>query len=229
MRMGPSLGLAAAIAAVGVSGSVASAANLASDFSITNGNPNGAWTYASAPATAGYTLTPFTTTTTSSSFNYWHNGSGDAVSVGKNTGASFNSGTVNYPAGTVVLHPSSSQLSAVARFTASATDIYSLAATFGRSDGTSNGNGVDVSVVVNGVAVYAAHLDTSGANPTGSYAAPSLPLTAGSTVDFVVGSAGDYTYDATTVAASVNVVPEPATLAAGAAAVGLVLRRRRRA
>jgi len=64
-----------------------------------------------------------------------------------------------------------------------------------------------------------------------SYIVPSLALSVGDTLDFVVGNAGDYKFDTTGVNVSNSVVPEPAVWmlwAGGLAAFGMFARRRGR-
>jgi hypothetical protein len=210
------------------SASVAHAADYAGDFSITNGNPNGQWTYGYATSlTPGYALVPYTATGSSSGYESWlGNIGGDGTPVvSHNTNAStFNSGSVSVPAGAAALHPGPGNQLSVARFTAPAAGTYDLAATFTGYDIV--GTSTDVHILHNGTSLFSSSV--LGYLATASHAQP-LTLAAGDTVDFAVGTFnGSYAFDTTGLAASVA-VPEPSLAVAAfatSAAFGVARRRR---
>ena len=128
-----------------------------------------------------------------------------------------------HPGGSLTSGTGGTDYDSIVRFTAPVTSTYSYAGFFRVLD-TKEPNGVNVSV--------------GGDTPTlltGSFGSQSnfsglVSLSAGSTFDFRVNRAGDYSYDSTGLSASITAVPEPATWAMmiiGFGAAGSMIRRRR--
>lgn len=203
----------------------ASAANVGDDFSITNGNPNGAWRYGYTPSlNAGYTLTLLTNTGTNGSLSYFSGYAGDGTPfAGKNNAnVAFVSGTTNIPANSFAMHPAPNGETVVARYTVAQADQYNIAAAFSAADNV--GGNVTVHVLVNGNQIFGGAF--SGNTGAANYTTPaSLALSAGDTVDFAVGPNGGYQFDMVALNASIT-VPEP-TSALALSALGLAWRRRR--
>lgn len=189
------------------------------DFSIANGNPNGAWSYGLA-STDFSTFTLFDHTTTAvnelAPSITWHMENTAAGGIWKNL--SPISGYSVAP-GEVSLHPSFDLSPAVARWTAPVGTSGSAAiqGVFGAGDlGT-----MSVAVRYNGIELWSA-VDSGTFNLN-------VPVSAGDTVDFAVFNG--YGFGNTPLAATINVVtavPEPSSVAfvTGASLLVVALRRR---
>jgi hypothetical protein len=232
----------AALAVLLVASSAAEAGpvfDVAADFSATS-NPTGPWSYGYSPTLGG----PFVLFTEPGPFfglDTWgdpgylylaayHNGTPDPIV--------FLLG-IRYEPGQFGLHPGPAGEYAVARFTAPAAGVVSVAAAFvGIDPGgplSPLGTTTDVHVLHNGTAVFGD--EVVGFGTTRGYS-DTVFLAAGDTLDFAVGIGTNGTdfNDSTGVAATITyvdpaAVPEPASvglLACGA--VGLLgYARRRRA
>lgn len=209
-------------------------ADLVGDYSITNGNPNGNWTYGSMNFPAG-TFTAFTTsgTTTLSSptpatLEFWSSTNAPALPMsyklisGSLNGLNGGVGGINV--GDVVLHPSASEF-ATARYTVPTTGLYDLDLWFGAGDGfTSNGN-VDVVLVHNTSTLFSVKNTAIG----GTFSSSLVNLAAGDTLDVMVGSGTDgFFYDSTPVNLKITAVPEPASLAVMGIGLAAISRRRKK-
>jgi hypothetical protein len=192
------------------------------DFSITQGNANGAWSYGFS-STLGGALTLFDVTDSFPSWKHSVVQSLGAPTIGRNdTGGDI----YGIPMGFLDLHPGSTEYT-VLRFTAPSTASYSLLAQCFIGDI----GDTEMFVVHNNNTVtplfFAATTDT---NPTFS---TSLSLTLGDTVDLVVGKKADFFFDSTpavfTLIGSAGAsAPEPGTI--GLFTVGglvWIVRRRR--
>ncbi len=206
--------VALAALAIALAGTAAQAVTYdpAAEFSVA-GNPNGNYTYGYA-ASLGGALTPYTVSGTNvfGVYSAWQSTVDTFLGVYR-----FNSNN------TLILHPSYFGLISVLRFTAPTTGTYAINGSFANGDNAST----DVHVLLNGVSAF------DGTIGTTAPFALSQSLTAGSTIDFAVGfgSNGNYFNDSTFLAASISVVPEPATwtlLIGGFAMTGGALRRRAR-
>jgi hypothetical protein len=198
--------------------------DLAADFSVDNGNPNGVWSYGqldtlSSPFTpwvlGGVSGAPYAPSVE------WHSsdpGDGNPT-VWHNRTSQEHFGN---PPGSVALHPGSGGQGAVVRWTTPAGDVsvsYSISAVFGAGDSGSMG----LAVLFNGATVW------SGTD-SGSFSATQA-LSAGDRFDFVVHNG--YWSGTTPLSvriSTVSAVPEPSALALAAfAGLGsVVLWRRRR-
>ncbi|WP_395142431.1 PEP-CTERM sorting domain-containing protein [Armatimonas sp.] len=184
--------------------------NATTDFSSTNGNPNGQWSYGFT-TTLGGALTLFDTADSSPTLPRWTHSivqnSGTPTILRNNTGVPVN----GVPTGFLLVHPGSSEYF-VLRFTVPSTANYSILA-----QGLVGDIGdTDLSVLRNsnaGVPLFFA--PTTNTNPTFS---STLALTAGDTVDFVVGNKGSFFADSTGAVFTLTTVggasaPEPGSIA----------------
>ena len=106
--------LAAMTAAPGTARATPVTYDATADFSITNGNPNGTWSYG-YETSGGSAFIPYATVVSGSSYMGWNiSGSGDPV-IWKNISASSILG--NNP-GQVALHPGPAGQASIARWTA---------------------------------------------------------------------------------------------------------------
>jgi hypothetical protein len=107
------------------------------------------------------------------------------------------------------LHPASNNDFAVVRWTAPIDGMFAVSA-YWRDDDLHGGNGATGHIVLNGVSLF----DTTWAN--GGSAALESPLMisvfAGDKLDFLVGAAGDWSYDSTAFNATIVAVPEPGSV-----------------
>jgi len=194
-------------------------------------NPSGAWSYGwyprkNLPADPVPPLHLYVSANTYSEIDFWHdpaNLNGGAPLVSHNpTAATISSITAPWtggvaqtsipvPANAVLLHPGPMTVMAfnsswsVVRWTAPFAGNYQVSASFAFADPTPTG--VDVHVFVNGAEAMGGELLASGA-PRTDYVSSAIAMTAGTTVDFVVGPGanGNYSNDSTFVSAMVQAV-----------------------
>src|ERR1044072_3391075 len=188
-----------------------------SAFSVTNGNPNGDWSYGYRTSLAG-SLNLYTSTVNVSTHQLWYTAglSGDdALSVFKNVSGAVINGVQPGEAG---LHSGPGGQYSVARFTAPVANVFTITGKFGAGDiGT-----VDVYVQKNGATIF------SGSGVIDQSFNLTESISVGDTIEFVVGPAGGYEFDSTPLQATISSVPEPGTIAViGVGAAALVRRRRR--
>lgn len=222
-----------AIGAILGSLSAVSLADLQSDFSITNGNPNGAWGYGQLSALGGSFMAADVATTGtagSATLDSWSFSTTTFPVISKlisGSLAGFNGGDGLISIGEVVMHPGPGNELAVIRYTVPSSGLYDLSGYFGAGDGFGNGSfgKIDGYVYKNTTALWSV-LDTAG---THSFSLNAVSLVAGDYVDVVVGFGGDgYTYDSTPVNLTFTPVPEPATFAGLGLALAAFAKRRRK-
>jgi hypothetical protein len=202
------------------------------DFS---GSQNGVWTYGYAqPAglgtlSASMILHPtYTSGCVSGNANCWAGASSSAVAPS----TTFTSGTVQFQAGYVTMHPGANLDLSVIAFIAPTAANYTFTGEF-RDGDTVGGNGVEVaSVLGDGTQLLSPTSLPSIFNPLGINFTRSL--SAGEAVYFTVGASGEYSYDSVglrlSVADDLGAVPEPSTwvLTATGSVAAIACRLRRR-
>ncbi|RYG71093.1 PEP-CTERM sorting domain-containing protein, partial [bacterium] len=126
----------------------------------------------------------------------------------------------------VGIHPGPNNQLSMARWTApSAIGTVNITGAFLSGDS----GAVDVYVVKNASTATPVIL-FSAANTFADQAfATSTSVTAGDTIDFIVGAAGNYNNDSTPLLAHIAAVPEPGSIAALGLGAAALLRRRKRA
>jgi hypothetical protein len=216
--------------------------NAANDFSISNGNPNGTWTYGYSAPIISAPLNVFTTPVNAylgdPDVILWHTptvGDGSVPAAFKNTSSAPNAFlTVRLQPGQLAEHPGPNGEIAVVRWTAPVGGTYTINATFTGVD--IGGTTTDVHVLHNGASLVDrfifGYLDSRSYSST-------LFLAVGDTIDFTVGRGPDGTYfnDSTALDATITAdnptpaVPEPSSfslLAIGLASFGYFAVRIRR-
>ncbi len=124
----------------------------------------------------------------------------------------------------LVLHPPNDADLTDLRFTApSNLTLTNISATFAAAD--TGGTTTDVHVQVNGASIFDSSVSAAYPGGTTSVSDGPFTLSAGQTVDFLVGYGSNQTYfnDGTSLTASITATPEPTSLAfAGFGALGLL-------
>ncbi len=230
------LPIAAALALVATGSAHATTFDAVGDFSLSNGNPNGAWSYLAGGSSLTTTSTACEGVT---GFACWNNGGAlpDLAIVAKNVTGSTLSGVpvgVTVPVNHLDLAPQD-VVSVTVRWTAPAGGTYVVSGDF--LGLALNEQAHSVAVDRNGVSLFnLANMDSQGQSDP---FATTLALAAGDTIDFIVNTGpGDtnQTGDGplfldTGLTATITTVPEPATatlFAAGLLGLGFAQRRRMR-
>lgn len=194
--------------------------NLANDFSVTNGNPNGTWSYGVKPADAPLgDFTAFPDSGSSSQWLWWNDEDHltlGAPAITKNVSSSPINGIAP---GEANLHPGSSGEVPTVRWTAPFAARYHFFGHFGAGDG-----GL-IDAFVGTPTILILEQRSTGADVPYDFW---QDLGAGQSIDFGVGAAGNFYYDSTPLHVTIEAVPEPAGLLALGAGLALLARRRRR-
>ena len=186
--------------------------DLEADFSQTSGNPNGAWTYGSAPNIApGYAMSAYTTPSVLQTLELWHTTPYDP-NVGHNSLDTdiVPTWTARYPAHTATAGPGPAGVYSGYRFTAPADGWYKIDAEMFNVVTGGNHATTDVHVIRNATAeLFGAGINPG--NPSADFHSLSVRLSAGETVDFIVGDGGNgHGNDNTAVRGQVTRVAKPA-------------------
>ena len=195
--------------------------NPTTEFSLTNGNPNGVWTYGWMPSDfSAFHL--FTNPIHNPAFDQWYTPgmSGDYTpTVGYNY---HNSPQYGVPAGDLMLHPGPNLQASLVRFTAPTTGSFNIDGQFLPGD---TGQ-MSVGVREGGTFLFQ-HTDS------GAFNLDHTSLNVGDTIDFVVY--GGYGFGSTplevTISPASSTVPEPSTvmlLGGGIAIVALIKRAKKK-
>jgi hypothetical protein len=190
------------------------------DFSITNGNPNGTWTYGWS-TTLTSTLNNYNTGVLDGNSNQvWY----DSTHVSLGAPSAFNNPNAVQqgvlPAHTAGFHPGSADEISHFVWTSPLTGVISLSATFLPVDS----GGTTVYILDNGVTIFsAAVFQGTGGSPMFSSL---LPVLNGDKIDFAVdfsSGPGDTNFfnDSTGLNATISVVPEPGTVSLLIVALGI--------
>lgn len=173
-----------------------------------NANPNGVWSYGHT-GTLGGSLTLFT--------DFFVDPDEDArlqqAAWRESSLDDFLGIYKTFTSGTLVLHPGANGQYSVLRFTVPFAATYDVNGVFSGFDTAST----DVHVLLNGISLFDSSIAGLGSTQLFTQ---SQQLSAGSTLDFVVGAGASNFNDSTALNLQLNAVPEPGTI--GLMVAGLI-------
>jgi hypothetical protein len=208
--------LIAAASAAALAATTAHAADTwdaVADFSITNGNPNGAWSYGTGVAGQSFTPMPVTVTSADGVSKGWTVSSPvlGTPAIFEDS-AAFTSGTVLGLPGVLRVHPGPST-DVILRWTAPTSGTYDFSGSFEILDAFPTG--VIGDVFANGTKEFSGLLTGPGANlaaktPGGSESfGGSVSLNMGDTLTFAVNNDNNFLFDSTGLKATVTLEGPP--------------------
>lgn len=218
--------IVATAALLGATAAHATVYDATADFHTTS-NSGSVWTYGYSAGTSGYSFTAFDAASTLANTVGWSAANHNAYGTPGAWINTSNSALYGAAPGQLSLHagPVAYGDSAILRFTAAQTGDYKVVGQFFAGDYRAQSG----SVVLSGqtstpLAYFADTTDTS------TFAFNWLHLTAGQTLDFVVGNNGNFYNGTTPLSVTISAVPEPesyAMMLAGLCLAGMVARRKR--
>jgi hypothetical protein len=195
----------------------------------TASNSGSVWSYGYSAGASGYSFTAFDAASTLANTVGWSAANYNTYGTPGAWINTSNSALYGAAPGQLSLHagPFAYGDSAILRFTAAQTGDYKVVGQFFAGDfREQSGSVVLGGQIDNPLKYFAATTDSS------TFALQSLHLTAGQTLDFVVGNNGNFYNGTTPLSVTISAVPEPETYAmmlAGLCLAGVVARRKRAA
>jgi len=194
----------------------------ATDFSITNGNPNGVWSY----LVSGSLFTEAQAACNGlTGVACWQNGGSPPSFAGvllNTTGSPITNATVTIPAGGFDVDPEGNS-NVTILWTAPSAGTWSYSGFFSGLDSTSNAHTTYV-VLDSSTTLWTIPISGQG---SGSSFSGTVVLNAGDTLGFEVATGSTYTYLGTGFDATITSVPEPATFGLlGLGLAGIAVKRR---
>ncbi len=190
----------------------------AANFSPSS-NPNGPWSYGWTQ-TLGSSFTPDTTSYTGASLEGWSGPVNNYPYVELNASTStFTGNDTVFPPGQMILEPGPNGEYSAVRWTAPVAETLSLNVSFvGLAPNPATTT--DVHVLANGVRIFDGTVNDYGSSNAANFVAPNVSVTAGETIDFVVGDGTDGTHfsDETGLNVTITQVAGPASNAVNATA-----------
>ncbi|MFL5330346.1 MAG: hypothetical protein ACJ8C4_15705 [Gemmataceae bacterium] len=197
-------------------------------FSITNGNPNGLWSYGYRGIATGTGFNFLNVTSSSGPIVTWSLSNNIPV-VSHNTDQvnPYDSGTATWAPNEMIMHPGSSPSTeyALLRFISPINGTVQITAMLaGRDDDTPATT--DAHIVRNGIELTSGNMIGQGAGPT---LTTTSVIASGDIIDFALGdgsTTSDFFNDSTGVYFTITAVPEPTSIFLCCAVAGPILGRR---
>jgi hypothetical protein len=192
--------------------------NTYQDFSLTNGNPNGVWSYGwSTTLFSSLNLYPNSGVDVNGNKDWYDPSFGGVGSVPAVEANTSNNQQATVPPMTSIFHPGPNGEYSHYVWTAPVTSVYSLSALFSPFDF----GGTDVHILDNGVSIFSGEVSPGSPQSFSDI----FTANAGDKIDFAVGfgTDGSYFSDTTGINATIEAVPEASTWATGLLTAGTLL------